>query len=236
MMTGQRGMLKRGYDALALLALLNMLGLVGVIGALFGIGALTREKAQSIVGILQESEPTPKNAKAVGTTAATSSAESEPGGSKRADAPSAMSETEMEVVYREAERVKTEIDQRLALVNSIMLKVSTEREAFRAEQKAAAERMRLAAEKRNDEGFRREIEILESLSPKMALQHLLGVGDADDAARRLMAMDADRAKKIVESAKRGDDLTKMKEILRRFPEAGPPRIDDLHVETDGATP
>ena len=236
MMTGQRGMLKRGYDALALLALLNMLGLVGVIGAFFGTGALTQEKAQSIVGILRGADSKSADLQANGVTAATSNAESGPVGTKRSDAPSAMSDTEMEVVYREAERVKTEIDQRLALVNSIMLKVRTEREAFRTEQETAAKQVRLVEEKKKDEGFRRGIEILESLSSKMALRHLLAVSDTDEAARMLMAMNTDRARKIVESAKRGDDLARMKEILRRLPEAGLPRIEDLRAESNGETP
>ena len=59
------------------------------------------------------------------------------------------------------------------------------------------------------------------MNPRMALEHLLALEDADQAARFLAAMDTDRAKKIVELAKRPEQLTMMKKILQRMQDVAP---------------
>ncbi|MDO8630634.1 MAG: hypothetical protein Q7R41_09070 [Phycisphaerales bacterium] len=237
MMKQQRGIFKRAYDAIALLALLNIVGLVGVVGVLAGTGALTKEKARSMVEILRAPKPS-ATTKATPAGDGTMPAAGGPrtGSTTTPQTSPALSDMEMEVVHREAERIKAEIDQRLALANSIMLKVRTEREAFHKDRDTAAKQEQTTQARQQDEGFRKEIAILESLSSKMALQHLLGLNDPDQAAKTLMAMDTDRAKKIVESAKRGEDLQRMKVIVQRLRDASPNRGDDFRAEANGGAP
>lgn len=236
-MIQQRGILKRAYDAIALMALLNIVGLVGVVGVLAGTGTLTKDKAQSIVEIMRAPKPSATTtATPAGDGATPAAGRGRTDSTTTSAASPALSDMELEVVHREAERIKVEIDQRLALANGIMLKVRTEREAFRKDRDATAKQEQTAQARQQDEGFRKEIAIVESLSSKMALQHLLGLNDPDQAANMLMAMDTDRAKKIVESAKRGEDLARMKVIVQRLRDVRPSRGDEFRAEANGEAP
>ncbi len=135
--------------------------------------------------------------------------------------------TDVEALRLEAERIKTELDQRLALNNSIMLRVMTEREAFKREQLAATKRQQTAAAKRGEAGFRKQIAIYEGLPPKLAVRHLLDLNDPNEAARLLLELDTSQAKKIVESARRGEDMVKMEEILRRVRDVSPDQAGNI---------
>ena len=53
------------------------------------------------------------------------------------------------------------------------------------------------------------------------------MNDPDEAARILLEMEARRAKKIVEVAKRGDQLRRMQRILERVRAVAPERSSDL---------
>jgi hypothetical protein len=195
------------YDAVAMLAVLNFVALGSVMGYLTATGTLNSERVRKAVTAFRG------NAVAVLPVQQAESPKS-----SVVDAPvrRPFSEEAADIMQREAERLKTEIDQRVALANSIMLKVKTEREAFRREQDAAAKQQEADRAKQLDEGFQKQLEILTSLAPKTALGHLLALNDPDKAALMLTAMDTDRVKKIVESAKRGEDLTKMQLILQRM--------------------
>jgi hypothetical protein len=227
---------KRAYDAIALLALLNIVGLIGVVSVLAGTGTLTKDKAQLIVEIMRAPKQSATTTTIPAAGGATPAGGYEAGSATTSVTSPALSDMEMEVVHREAERIKAEIDQRLALASSIMLKVRAEREAFRKDQETAVQQERAAQARQQDEGFRKEIAILESLSSKMALQHILGLNDPDQAAKTLMAMDTARAKKIVESAKRGEDLARMKVIVQRLRDVNPSRGDDLRADANGQMP
>jgi hypothetical protein len=77
----------------------------------------------------------------------------------------------------------------------------------------------------------KQLQILRSPGSKTALG-LFGANDPDKAAQMLVAMDTDRAKKIVESAKRGDELTKMKLILQRMQDVAPVGGSELRAQAD----
>jgi len=235
MMKSQPGMVRQTYDAVALLALLNMVGLVATVAILVGTGALDKDKMRAVVDVLRAHKPpTPVQAStAAGRATQVGAPQTGTLPAAATETSAALSEMELEVVHREAERIKTEIDQRLALANSIMLKVRTEREAFRKERESAAKQEQTAVGKQHEDGFRKQVAILESLSSKTALEHLLGLNDPDEAAKMLSAMDTGRAKKIVEAAKRGQDLARMKIILRRMEEVTSKAADELGAEGSG---
>ena len=201
------------YDAVALVAVVNVFVLAGVVGFFAANGTLNAKKVREVAQILRGGAPeTPAPSSQTETAKA-------PAASKPVHA--AVSEEEMDLMQREAERLKTEVDQRVALANSIMLKVRTEREAFRKEKDAAARQQEADRSRQHDGGFQKQLQILTSLGPKTALGHILALNDPDKAAQMLAAMDTDSAKKIVESAKRGDDLTKMKVIVQRMQDVAP---------------
>ena len=224
MKTTKPGPLRRAYELAALFALLNMVAVGGLLTYLVGTGAVDGEKIRKVAAVLRGDQPAqtdaipgePAKPPPVAPAKTASSADA-----------GAESEVEVEIVHREAERIKAELEQRLALNNSILLKVRTEREAFQKEREAAMGREKASSEVRRDDGFRKQVEILESLSPKIAVQHFLALEDVDEAAKMLLEMDTGRAKKIIEAAKRPEELKQMKLILQRVREAAPARSSQL---------
>ena len=132
-----------------------------------------------------------------------------------------------EILRREAERVKVELDQRLALNNAIMLRITQERDAFRRERDAEAARKKAAIEEQKAVGFEKTIELYESLSPKVAIEYLLDISDPNESARVLLKMETRKAKKIIEAAKQAEQKGRMKDILKRLREVAPGRSDEL---------
>jgi hypothetical protein len=128
---------------------------------------------------------------------------------------------DVEILHREAERIKVELAQRLALNKSILVQVENEREAFRREQELQKLRLEESEKRGRDEGFERQLAIFEALSPKVAVQHLLGLTDPAEAAKILQALDPDRARKIIEAARKDPELSQMQMIVQKVREVEP---------------
>jgi hypothetical protein len=221
-MTSNPSTLRRTFDAIALVAIMNVLGVVGLIGVTLQNGTLNRDKAQRMLAMLRGEDEESDTATEDNMEDGVLIDESE----KSMD-PIAESEMGIEIMRREGERVKAELDQRLALNNSILLRVTAERERIQEERDAEAQQQETSKKQRKTEGFKKQIDIFESLAPKVAVQHLLSLSDPDEAAKILLEMSTGRSKKIVEAAKRGDQMSKMKNILRRIRDVAPDRTGDL---------
>ena len=214
---------KRTYDMAALLALLNMVAVVGVLVFLVGGDAVDGQKVRRIAAVLRGEDEASDTPQTDGQPEAATETEATVPDEDAAIA----SQMELEIMRREADRIKEELRQRLALNNSILLRVTTEREAFRNEREATTQQKQAAVAEKEAQGFQKQIAIYESLAPKIAAQHLLGLSDADEAAKILLAMNTRKAKKIVEAA-RGDRQTReMMTILRRIREVAPLRSTEL---------
>jgi len=224
-MTGGSSVLRRAYEAMALFAMLNLVGTIALVGLLLAGGALDGEKLRQIVAVLRGGQPSPTALAPVAGQAVAASPDV-PARSVGAGA-AAESQMDLEIVRRESERIKTELEQRLALNNSILLRVTTERENFQKEREQAAHTEESTLRERRKEGFKKQIDIYESLAPKVAVEHLLAMPEPDDAAKVLLEMNTRKAKAIVEAAKRGDQIEKMKVILARVREVAPERSADL---------
>ncbi len=226
-MTSNPSILRRTFDAIALVAILNILGLFGLVGITIQNGKLNRDKAQRMLAVLRGED-------VESDTTAGENAEDDATAEEFAKGMDPIAESEMgiEIMRREGERVKAELDQRLALNNSILLRVTAERERIQDEKDAVARQQEESTKKRRTEGFKKQIDIFESLAPKVAVQHLLSLSDPDEAAKILLEMSTGRSKKIVEAAKRGDQMSKMKAILRRIRDVAPDRTRDLAPNDD----
>ncbi|UCC28935.1 MAG: hypothetical protein JSU86_12115 [Phycisphaerales bacterium] len=225
-MIGDPSIFRRAYDTVALFALLNMLALGGLGVYLVASGALDTEKARRIGAVLRGEDLPEAQAQISEEPVA---AETDTAGSGSGGDVVAQSQMEMEILRREGERIKAELDQRLALNNSILLRVMTERERFQQERDKVARQQKTALDMRREEGFKKQIAIYESLAPKVAVQHLLAMSEPDDAAKILLEIQTRKAKKIVEAAKRGDQMEKMKAILKRVREVAPDRSAELET-------
>lgn len=215
--------LRKAYDAASVVALLNMVLLVGGVAYLVS-GGMDADKLARIGAVLRGDEPEAPADDTAGRADVEeeAAAKAEPVALRVVD-----SRTQLEIIHREAERIKAELRQRLALNNSILLKVTTERERFQREREAALKEDKTLGQKREAAGFQKQLAILQGLSPRLATKHLLAMGDSKQAARVLMSMNTSRAKKIVEAAKRGNDLIKMQQILLQLRKLSPERVNTI---------
>lgn len=225
-MLGKGGMLQKLYQGVSLVAVLNVLAVGGLIAALVMSGALDREKMYQLVKVMRDELPAmdPQAAQAA-------TIEEKVATDDELDQPRIRTQEDLEVLRMEAERIQTELEQRVALSNSIMLRVTAEREAFKQERELARERDAEQAAERDAAGFKKQIAIFEAMSPKIAVEHLLSLNDPSEAAQLLLQLETRRAKQIVEMAKDGPELERMKIILRRVREASPEKSNELETET-----
>ncbi len=224
-MTANPTMFRRVYDAVALFAVLNLAALGGVCAYMLGTGVVDGERLRGMVDVLRASDEPEEDAQMDEAAGAESEATDEP---ETAAVAAQAGGQSVEVLRREAERVKVELDQKVALTNSILLRVSQERDAFKREREAAAKREAESKVSRETAGFEKEVELFSAMSPKAAIGYLLDAGrDPDEAAKILVDMDARKAKKIIEAAKQPDQIQRMKTILTRIREVAPERSTDL---------
>lgn len=235
-MTEGTSTLRKIYNYAALLALVHVGASLLVLVYAAVTGGLTSSKLQAMVAALQTKptpesgadEPAPKE-QSTSTDKAHSTEQHKP---DDASAPTmakkfehagsfAALQTDLDIIRLESERVKAELDQRLALNNSILLKVASEREAFQRERQAIVDREKAGKPDDRGEGFAKQVAIFETLTPKVAIEHLLAMTDPDDAARILVALEPRKAKAVIEAAKREDQSRQMKEILRRVRAVAP---------------
>ena len=213
--------LRKTYDIAAVFALVNMLVFGGLAVYVIGSGMLAPEKIERIAAVLRgEEKPTDTAAAATGTEKDAGQDRVDLVGQSAEDA-SAASQMEEEIARREAQRIRAELDQRIATVNQVLMRVTLEREAFERQVEAETQRKQEVTASRGQEGFKKELEYFESLAPKVAVQHLLAKPDADEAARILLEMETGKGKKIIEAAKRGNQMERMKVILQRLREVAP---------------
>ena len=215
--------LRRVYDGLSLFALLNIIGLVGLLALLGSKGTISIEKMRRIVGVMRGEESS-----SVLAVEQNDAAEAVPAGAGDIATSLDESDTGIQIMRLEGERIRAELDQRLALNNSILLRVTTERERFQRERDAAEKQQDRARRKRQTDGFKKQIAIYEALSPKVAIEHLLSLSDPADAAAVFLEMDTRKAKKIIEAAKRDDQKERVIEILKRIREIESDTFDDLN--------
>lgn len=221
-MLGKGGILQKVYQGVSLVAVLNVLAVGGLIAALVMSGALDREKMWHLLQVMRDELPAMDPQAAQAATIPEDVATDD-----EFNRPRVRTQEDLEVLRMEAERIQTELEQRVALSNSIMLRVTAEREAFKRERALARERDAEKFAERDTAGFKKQIAIFEAMSPKIAVEHLLSLQDPDEAAQLLLQLETRRAKQIVEMAKDGPELERMKIILRRVREASPERSDEL---------
>ncbi|MCG3129759.1 MAG: hypothetical protein FLDDKLPJ_00494 [Phycisphaerae bacterium] len=249
-MTAIRGWIRQGYDLAAVFSMLNLLALAGVIVFLAVGGHLTPERVRQVVEVMRgtavvapEEELTGEGAGPEDTEPATPDAPTpseegsavveEPIVAARPQTSSDLTQAsliEREIALRERNRFEAEINQRLALSESIMLQITTRLDELNAQRAAFEKQKQDDAGVKDDEGFRKELEVFNSLKPTQAFDYLIRK-DADQAARLLMEMDTRTVAKILESAKSADHKAKADEILAAIRKVAPARAAEVAGES-----
>ncbi|MCH8223641.1 MAG: hypothetical protein IH868_09560 [Chloroflexi bacterium] len=208
-------LVRKTYDGIALFSVLNVVFVGGLVAYLISSGAVDAEKFRKFVAVIRGAE-----------LAETDGANADPAVVEETGTPPqglpftpATAQIDLEVYRREADRIQEELRQRLALSNSILLRTTTERQNFRREREDAAKESEGKKRERQTAGFQKQVAILEGVKPKTAIEHLLSIGDPEEAAAILMGMDDRRAKRIVEAAKTPSQRQKIGAILQKLKDA-----------------
>ena len=101
----------------------------------------------------------------------------------------------------------------MKFVNAARVELTREREAFKRQQDEKRVQREEQIEKAALPGYRKELEIIEALSPKTALGQLMTMTDAE-AARIVFNLDTRKVKKLFESARSEEQLRKMASIRK----------------------
>lgn len=224
-MTTSPSIFRRTYDAVAIFSVLNMVVLGGVFAIMLGSGMLDGPRLRAVVEGLRNGPALKAEAVSMESQNSPSALESEEKPAIAAPRPtgdqSVAAMMNAEIMRREAERIESELQQRMAQVNNVLIRVTQEREAFKREKEQSDVQKETERNKQESEGFQKKVQIYETLSPKVAVELFLDTEEPDDAARILMQLDVRKAKKLVEAAKRPEQLEKIKDILARLSEAAP---------------
>ncbi len=219
-------MLKKLYSLVALLCVLNMVVLAGAGVFVYAKGYLSADKLERVSAVLREEEPAEPEATSVPAQPVALAG----GVDEVAGAPgdlSMRSQHEQEIALREMQRFRDEMDQRMALNNRIMLQISTRREALEREMDKFQQQQKQEAEVVDDVGFKKELEVFETLKPAVALERLLAKADVDDAARIVLEMDTRKVAKMIEAAKTPPEKQKVQVVLERIREVSPETYENL---------
>jgi len=190
-------------------------------------GYLTSDKLRRIGQVVRgEDEQEPEAAEK--QPEADAPAEASPAQSELTSVPidlSKESQYAQEIVFHEMQRFKDEMDQRMALNNKIMLMITTRREALERDIKAFQQRRQQDVEIVDNEAFKKELEIFESLKPVTAMERLVAKSNVEDAAKLMLQMDSRKVAKIIEAAKTPADKLKLQAVQERMREVTPEESD-----------
>lgn len=211
-------MLKKTYHMIAALALLNLLALGAGIFYLVSKKGLDAERVRKIAAVLRGEDQVDQDG----------SDESPDDQEARGSGLSVLSKEEErvndEIRWRNADRYRAQIEQRLKFINVARLDVDRRREEFqRLREKERAElrkRESIAAQP----GYQKELDIISALKPKVALKQIMSMSDAD-AARILFQLENRKVKRIFEAAKMDAELEKLITVRRLIRDIQPTDTD-----------
>jgi hypothetical protein len=206
--------------AVCLIVALHGIATLGLVVCLLASGELTPARMERLTAAWREPETAHTQ-----PTAATmpSQPSAKHGKSAETIAQDAM---EREILWRERERIATELEQKEQAIRAALVLVSQKRDAFDELKKQEAEKTRKLSQLSMQDGYKKQLEIVSNLSPKSAVEFLVNQQPAD-AARMMLDLDARQSRKIYEAAKSRNDKARMNEILTLLRESAPARAEEL---------
>lgn len=200
--------LKKLYQGLALLALIHVVVILAGVGMLASSGKLNKDSLRTVAEVLGIVEPEVID-EAGDTEALVEAGDESKPGTPTARSTDANSVSE-ELARRSLERAVTQAEHRRVLANRAMLDVRRRREELERLTKQRETKAQVQNEQKEKEGFSKDLEILSSLKPKVALDSLLA-RSVDEAAQMMLLLETRQAKKIMEAARK--DETKWAKML-----------------------
>jgi hypothetical protein len=189
------------YQFIALIALIHFGAVLVGVGWLAKSGKLNKESILAIANVLGLAEdPKPEQTTDAGDPKSTMT-----DASKKSKSPTApvTNSVQEELARRSLQRAVTQAEHRRVLAQRAMMDVRRRREELERLAEQQSTKVENQTKEKAKEGFKKDLEILSSLKPKVALDSLLA-RPIEDAAQMLLLMETRQAKKIMEAARKDD--------------------------------
>jgi len=206
-------MIKRLYQAIAILSVGHMAALMGVAAFLFLSGRLTPRKLEAAAAALREYSPAEQAAPPEPSPVARQTASAPVG--QTAEDVLARARQDRELFRQYAARELREIEDRTRLADLIRLEVIRQQEKLAADRQAFLQEQERIRQQAHLSGFAKELEALASVSPKKRKDVLMGKKDAD-ALRLLMEMEARQVKQVIEACKTAEETAWIGRLLEQM--------------------
>ncbi|HNO77917.1 MAG TPA: hypothetical protein PKN33_07630 [Phycisphaerae bacterium] len=204
------------YQFIALVALIHFAAILVGVGWLIQSGKLNKENVLAIAGVLGFGDDAGTDDGADTDESTATEAASPQKGKSSAPVTNSVQE---ELARRSLQRAVTQAEHRRELAQRAMLDVRRRREELERLAEQQTTKVEKQTKEKAKEGFKKDLEILSSLKPKIALDSLLA-RSVDDAAQMMLLMETRQAKKIMEAARKDDGKwTQMIAIENKMREA-----------------
>jgi flagellar motility protein MotE (MotC chaperone) len=199
-------MLRKLYQAVAMIALINLFAVVGMVTFLFVSGRLNEERINQIGKVLRGEFP------ATQEVATTQPAATQPT-PRESRAEIADLQAKRELYRLVGERLQNEVSQRQALNDSVQLEVLRRLEEIEKKNQRFEQEKKEFKKQNEQEGFGQALDMYSAMDPKLA-KELLRTKEKDaDVVQLLMKMEPNRRTKIVNACKSAEDRVWIRRIL-----------------------
>ena len=215
-------MLKRIYNAVAILAIVNLLVMAVLIGVAWASGRLSAERVEQLAMVLrgefdEEQAPTTQ-------PAATQPAPQAASEKIRHD------EELEEILARRFDWHRRELENLVSLIDAARLEQLQQREALQQEVAQYEQAKQAWLEQEQRDGFKRSLEYFESVDPKIA-KELLRQKKETDAAQFLSAMNSRKGRDIIEACSTPEDRAWIGRVLNTIEQGAASQAEDPTTPT-----
>ncbi len=211
-------MVKRVYHIAAIFAFIHLAAIGGLVGWLVSDGRLDSDKVDQIATILRGED---EEALSAGSEEDEASAKP-----KKSSDSIDQDQTREELFRLQMDRRMAELRQQASTITSARLQVTRQREALDRREEEVANQQNKRKKQEQTKGYKKELDILSSLKPKVAL-YQLSLKTTADAADLLLMMNTRNAKRIIEAAKGPAEKRRMADLLKAMRDISPQDAQQL---------
>jgi len=208
-------------NGLSLIALATLLAAGGFGGYLVGSGHLNPTRMNLIAGVLRGEFDPPADPNASDPNAPTTRPAEAQRGSSADEARARRRREDLESLR--LERAQADLESQRRLLDQVLQQVLQGQEKLAADKAEYDKQLKVARQKvkqgvTEDEGFRKELELVKGLKPTQAKDHIVRLWNKQkaDAVRLFMALDKRQSAKILEQFQTAEESQLLSDLLEQI--------------------
>lgn len=217
------------------IALAALLAMGGFVGYLYGTGKINATRVDRIAAVLRgELDELPTESVGEADVDAAPDAGSEPRARTSEEVQANRRREHLESLR--LERAARDLEAKRRLLDQVMGDVVRGQEALAAREEEFEKKRKYVLDAAMEEGFQKELELVESMSPRQAKEHVINVWNRHkiDAVRLMAEMDTGRARRILETFKTPEELEIQTDLLEQIRVRGMEGYASTSGKTEGA--